>query len=210
MARESTPESNRTVRKRDLSRAIIIKAAAELADKTCSGDVTLQGLAKALGVKMPSLYNHVNGQQDLRQSLAVHALECLRATLVSACVGRSSEDAIAAMCGAYRTFAHRHPGIYRAILRVPEPNEKELRAANGAILQLLLQVLSPFRLPEESAIHSVRALRALLHGFVSLEMVGAFRKSPERDESYHRMVGAFLSSLRRQARDWQDRHSLSS
>jgi hypothetical protein len=149
---------------------------------------------------MPSLYNHVDGQQDLKQSLAVHALECLRDTLVNACVGRSSEDAIVAICNAYRTFAHQHPGIYRAMLRVPEPNEKELRAANGAILQLLLHVLSPFGLPEEDAIHSVRAWRAMLHGFVSLEMTGAFRKSPERNESYHRMVGVFLNSLCREDR----------
>jgi AcrR family transcriptional regulator len=194
-------ESNRPVRKRDLNRAKIIQAAAELADKSGSGFVTLQSLAKALGVKMPSLYNHVAGQQHLQQSLAVHALECLRSTFVNACIGRSSEDAIVAMCNAYRTFAHQHPGIYHAMLRVPEPDEKELRAANEAILHLLLQVLSPFRLPEEAAVHSVRAWRAMLHGFVSLEMVGAFRKSPERNESYNRLVGVFLSSLRSKERD---------
>lgn len=201
MARKSSTESNGPVRKRDLNRAKIIHAAAQLADKSSSGFVTLQSLARALGVKMPSLYNHVAGQQDLQQSLAVHALECLRSTLVNACIGRSSEDAIVAICHAYRTFAHQHPGIYHAMLRVPEPREKKLRAVNEAILQLLLQVLSPFRLSEEAAIHSVRAWRAMVHGFVSLEMLGAFRKSPERDESYNRMVGVFLRSQRSKERE---------
>jgi AcrR family transcriptional regulator len=201
MTRESTMESNRPIRRRDLNRAKIIQAAAELADKTGSGFVTLQSLAKALGVKMPSLYNHVAGQEDLQQSLAVHALERSKAILLSASVGRSSEEAIIAICDAYRAFAHRHPGLYRAMLRVPEPNEKELRATNEAILQLLVRVLSPFRLSEEAAIHSVRAWRAMLHGFVSLEMLGAFRKSPERNASFQRMVGVFLSSLGREERD---------
>lgn len=50
----------------------LVLAAAELADERGMGEVTLASLAAKLGVRSPSLYNHVNGLAGLRTLLAVH------------------------------------------------------------------------------------------------------------------------------------------
>jgi len=182
-------------KKRRLTKSAILEAAANIADESSSGDVTLLELAAKLGVKMPSLYNHLQGQNGLRQELAVYAIEQLRAALTNGAVGRSSAEAIRVMCTVYLEFAGKHPGLYRAMLRLPDPNEKQLRAANHRVLQLLLAILAPYRLSKAEGIHAVRTLRAMLHGFVSLEMMGAFSYPPRRLDSFEFMVAMFVKSL---------------
>ncbi|HXX14728.1 MAG TPA: TetR-like C-terminal domain-containing protein [Candidatus Eremiobacteraceae bacterium] len=182
-------------KKRRLTKSAILVAAAHIADQSSSGDVTLLELAAKLGVKMPSLYNHLQGQNGLRQELAVYAIEQLRAALTNVALGRSSAEAIRAMCSVYLDFSGKHPGLYRAMLRLPDPNEKQLRAANHRVLQLLLTILAPYRLSKADAIHAVRTWRAMLHGFVSLEMTGAFSHLPRRFDSFQFMVAMFVKSL---------------
>ena len=44
-------------------------------------------------------------------------------------------------------------------------------------------------------VHAIRGLRALMHGFVSLEAAGGFAMPLDLDESYHRLVEGFGKQL---------------
>src|SRR5215472_13481724 len=55
-----------------LDTATVVRAAAELADASGLDSLTLAGLAEHLGVRVPSLYNHVEGLPGLRRSLALY------------------------------------------------------------------------------------------------------------------------------------------
>lgn len=167
-----------------------------MADQTGSATaVSLAALAETLDIRPPSLYNHVAGLDDLQGGLAVLALRQLLAALRKASTGLVGRPAIIAMADAYRRFAHTHPGIYPLTLRAPEPDEDALQALSQELVQLMMFVMASMGLQGEDAIHAIRGLRAVLHGFVSLEAGDAFKLPETTDASFSRLVSAYLDGV---------------
>src|SRR5690606_26402037 len=109
-----------------LDRDIVVRAAADLYDASGGTDVTLKDVASRLGVKTPSLYNHISSQNHLLGELAVYAVRQLEAAISRAAIGKSGEAAVAATAHAYRAFALEHPGLYAFTQRAPGPDEPAL------------------------------------------------------------------------------------
>jgi hypothetical protein len=65
------------------------------------------------------------------------------------------------------------------------------------LLRTVSAVLAQYQLVGDDEIHAIRGLRALMHGFVSLEAAGGFAMPQDLDESYRRLVGGFADSLNR-------------
>jgi AcrR family transcriptional regulator len=166
-----------------------------MADAAGGAEVTLAELAASLGVRTPSLYNHVSGQTGLRRDLALLGTRELSARLGRAAVGKAADGAVLALANAYREFAGEHPGLYAATLRAPEPSDSELRAVGEEILAVLRAVLEAYGLRGDEATHAIRGLRSLLHGFVSLEVAGGFGLPLDLDESFTRLVRVFTAGL---------------
>ncbi len=178
-----------------LDRQTIIAAAAVIADADGLENVTLAAVADRLGVRKPSLYNHLNGLPELRGELAIWATRQLTAKISQAAIGKAKSDAIAAIAAAYRTFAHQRPGVYRAIVSSPDRNNRHLQAAIEDMMQVITIILEPYNLGTEGSIHAVRGLRSLMHGFVSLEAAGWFAAAVDRDESYIQLINTFLDGI---------------
>lgn len=181
-------------RRPGLTRERVVDAAAELIDEVGSEGLTLAALAARFGVKTPSLYTHVGGVEDLLAGVRLQALENLDAELRSAAVGRAGSDALFAVAGAYRSFAHAHPGRYALSLRATDQTP-EVQAVGARILETVTAVLRGYDLEAEDALHATRALRSALHGFVSLELAGGFALELDRDESYRRFVAMLDAGL---------------
>ena len=47
----------------------------------------------------------------------------------------------------------------------------------------------------DDALHATRGLRAIIHGFVSLDAMGAFRLKLDLAESFDRVLAAFAGDL---------------
>lgn len=178
-----------------LQRTVILQAAAELADTHGFQQVTLALLANKLGVRSPSLYNHINGLDGLRQLMAVYSIEQLIEAMTKAAVGRSGETAVRAISEAYLNYARSHPGLYEALLKAPDPEDTEVTEASEQLLELILQVLSSYQLEQEEALHVVRGLRSLLHGFASLEQSGGFGLPLDLNTSFDVLLTTYLSGL---------------
>jgi AcrR family transcriptional regulator len=183
-------------KRRWLNRELVIKRAAALADEAGSVTaVSLTALAQALEIRTPSLYNHVASLEDLQYGLAVYGARLLLADLRQAAQGLVGQAAIMAIATAYRQFAHLHPGLYSLTIRAPEPEETELVALSQELIQLLLFIMSSLGLHGDDAIHAIRGLRAILHGFTSLEAAGGYKMALDQDESFHRLVSVYLEGL---------------
>jgi AcrR family transcriptional regulator len=178
-----------------LSTAAVVGAAAELADAEGLDALTLARLAGAVGVRTPSLYNHVGSLDDVRRRVALLAVGELGDALRDAAVGRARDDALVALARAYRAYARAHPGRYAATQRAPAAGDEELAAAAGRAVDVLLAVLGGYGIEGEDAIHAARAVRSALHGFVALEAGGGFGLPVELDESFDRMVAALARGL---------------
>ena len=186
------PRANRA----GLDRASIVKAAAELVDTQGLEEVTLGKLASHFNVRVPSLYNHIDGLSGLRRELALFAIQEIVKKMGQAVMGKAGDDAIIAFASTFRTFIKEHPGLYATVLRAPSPDDAELQAASQELIDIILRVLSFYGLREDDALHAVRALRSIVHGFATLENAGGFEMPLARDESFRRLIDMFLASIK--------------
>ena len=177
----------------------VIRNAEELTDHLGLENVTLAAVAESLGIRLPSLYKHIEGLPALRSSVRQRAILELTEVMTRATVGRAGAHAVVALATAMRGWARNHPGRYAATVAPsrrqdrPAPDVEE--PAAEAALNVVFDVLSAFDLSGEDAIHATRILRSLLHGFVSLEAAGGFAMSADVDRSFERAIDVFVASL---------------
>lgn len=182
--------------KKGLDTQTILNAAAELAEEKGLENVSLLQVAEKLGVKSPSLYNHLNGMQEISSGIAKLAISRLEDAIRNAAVGRSKENALTNMAMAYRQFAKENPELYKAILRFPDCHDEGIQETGHAVVRILYQVMEPYHFSKEETLHFARGFRSALHGFVSLEAAGFFQSGEANvDESYERLVSSLISTL---------------
>ncbi len=182
-----------------LDKQVVVAAACLIADSEGLEAVSLARLAKALNVKAPSLYNHVAGLADIRRELALSGLRIAQAVMSKAAVGKSGEEALVAIGLAYRNFGVMHPGLHAASIIAPTHDDKQHQMAGQAILDIVMAVLAGFGLKGDDGLHAIRGLRAIIHGFVSLEIAGGFGLPLDIEESLKRLLTAFARGLRQTA-----------
>ena len=184
------------VSRKRLNRERVIARAVAMADE--AGDVaavTLTALAEELNVRPPSLYNHIKSLDDLHYGMALTGVELLTTRLRQTAAGLVGKEALLAIAHAYRRFVHEHPGVYPLTVRAPEPEDEELQALAQELLQMLLLLMASLGLQGEDAIHAIRGLRAILHGFASLENAEGFKMALDREQSFRRLVTAYLEGI---------------
>jgi AcrR family transcriptional regulator len=173
----------------------VIAEAATVADQVGFEQLSLAAVAARTGVRLPSLYKHIASLDDLRAGVAELGTRELAESVSEAAIGRSGEDALVAVATAYRRFGHDHPGRYAATVRAPAPDDAKHQAAAAAVLRVVLAVLAGYRLEGDDAIDATRAIRAALHGFLTLEAGGGFGMVQDVDRSFDRMVGGMHLAL---------------
>lgn len=174
---------------------IILQVATELVDEHGLDQLSIGSLAEKLKVRPPSLYNHLDGLNELKQKLAIQGVKKLYDYMLQAAVGRSGDDAIREVSKAYIQFVRLHPGLYDASARFPDANDKELQQAQESIVQLVVQILQAYNLEEEMAIHMVRGLRSILHGFTSIEQMGGFGMPHDINKSFSILIDTFIEGI---------------
>jgi AcrR family transcriptional regulator len=178
-----------------LDQASVVEAAAKLLDEEGLEQLSLGRLAGRLGVRTPSLYNHVAGLPGLKHDLALYCLHEVYDRITRATIGKSRAEAIVAFADAYRAYARETPGRYAFTLQAPDPGDQELQTIAQQLVDVVRAVLAPYRLSEEEAIHAIRSLRSIVHGFISLEVAGGFAMPVDLDASFHWLINLFIAGL---------------
>ncbi|ASW57644.1 hypothetical protein CIK06_12770 [Plantactinospora sp. KBS50] len=158
-------------------------------------------LAERLGVRTPSLYKHVESLEAVQRGIGLQATRDIGAVLARAAVGRSGPDAVRAITDAYRRWVLDHPGRYAATVRAPDPDDAEYLAVGDEAVRILFDAVAGFELTGERAIDAVRALRTIIHGFVGLEIGGAFQLQRDPADSYRFLVDTVIAGLRAETPD---------
>jgi len=178
-----------------LDQASVVEAAVKLIDEEGIEQLSLGRLAERLGVRTPSLYNHVAGLPGLKHDLALYCLHDLLDLILRSTVGKSRAEAIFALANAYRAYAREAPGRYALTVQAPDPGDQEVQALAQQLVDVVRAVLAPYRLSEEVAIHAIRGLRSIVHGFISLEVAGGFAMPVDLEASFHWLINLFIAGL---------------
>ncbi|MEO3816303.1 WHG domain-containing protein [Plantactinospora sp. B24E8] len=179
-----------------LSTAAVVSAALDVIDAQGPDGLTLAAVASRTGVAAPSLYKHVAGLAELRALVGVRVLTEMTERFTAAVIGRSGDDAVAALLRTYREYVREHPARYAALPLDPLHDAGMLEAGKG-MMQVFLGMLRGYGLTDSAAIHATRCARSIAHGFASIEANGGFGLAEDRDETYEQLIAMFLASLPR-------------
>jgi AcrR family transcriptional regulator len=186
-----------------LTRKVVVQAAAQLVNSEGQQALTVNRLARELGVRPPSLYNHIESLADLWRELALLSTQALEKRLMHAAVGKSGISAVMALAEAYRAYIKEFPGLYLAslpasgTLDTPDPR---LTAVEDRIVQISFAVIESYGLNSQEAIHAVRALRSAIHGFTTLEIANGFGIPLDLDQSFRRLIEMVIRGMEEMAK----------
>ncbi len=183
--------------KAGLDKNSIIEAAANMADERGIVNVTLKVLATELGIKSPSLYKHFSGGLDeLNKELMLYGWRSLETEIIRAAIGKAKDDAIIAICYAYRKFVAEHKGLFEAMQWYNMyQSEEHLQATQGTV-SVMFQVLEAYGVTDEQKVHIVRMLRGFLQGFSSIESHGGYGNPTPLDETFDFALNTILNGIR--------------
>ena len=188
----------------NLTKQTVVQAAADLINAEGLQALSLGHLASKLGIRTPSLYNHVDGLPGLMRELSILNARNLADRISEAAIGQSGPEAVRAVMQAIRSYIKECPGLYMSTLQAsgtqPEVNP-ELEQEEARSVKVGMAVMSSFGLAGEDAVHAVRGLRSVVHGFATLEVSGGFGISLDLDGSFTRLVDLFIAGLEQQKLD---------
>ena len=185
----------------NLTKATVVQTAADLINTEGLESLSLGRLAKELNIRTPSLYNHVHGLPGLIRELSILNARNLAERLGEAAIGQSGPDLVRAVMQAMRTYIKESPGLYLSTLRASGTQaemDPDLELEEARSVRVGLAVMTSFGLTGDDAVHAVRGLRSVVHGFASLEISGGFGIPLELDESFSRLVDLFIAGLEQQ------------
>ena len=199
MPKERQPSSTRE-RFREQIREEVKELAVEQLIEGGPQAISLNAIAKQLGVSGSALYRYYSNRDDLINALIIQAYTDLRDALATAAAASvdagGTTERVRALASAYRDWACQHPGRYELLFKPPLPgydaHAAPLAEAARSLMGVLLSVLAgsaaenehTHQLGNEEVLsaraersdHFRRAVRiwTRLHGLVSLEIGGAF------------------------------------
>ena len=198
MPKEKPAAARRPRPRARLDRETVVRRAADLVNAEGWEALSLARLAKALGVRTPSLYNHVDGLPGLARELTLLSTRDLTDRLAHAALGHAGAEGVRALAQAYRAYIKGNAGVYSLGVRsaaLHRPPDAELQAAQSRVLEVILAVLAPFQLSKADALHTIRGLRSVVHGFATLELAGGFGLPLDCDDSFNRLIDGYLGTL---------------
>jgi AcrR family transcriptional regulator len=195
-----TPTAKKAgARTRRLDEAAVVAAAARIADAEGLEAATLARVAAELGIRSPSLYNHVESHAALMRAVGIESMRQLGDALRDAAVGRSREDALRGLTVAFRAYATEHPGRYAATVRAPADDDAEGLEVAAAGVGVIVAVINGWGIEGDDAVHLVRVVRSALHGFITLEVGGGFGLPLDLDRSFDLLVASLVAAIDAQA-----------
>lgn len=174
---------------------LVISEAARVIDDRGLQNLSLSTVAENLGVRIPSLYKHIDGMPALRRGAMLLAKKGLAESMTNAAIGRSRDEALTEISIAYRTWALEHPGLYPMAMHAPAPDDEQDVAASSALVETVFRVLAGYDLAGDDAVDATRFWRASLHGYVALETTGGFAMPVDLERSFLRLIGSVVTAL---------------
>ena len=173
----------------------IVAAARELLERDGPDAVSMQAVADAVGVRAPSLYKRFAHRGALLGELERAAFVDMQRALQRIPVTAKPERDLAAMARAYRRFAKAHRHAYVLMFQPSSLPDVDAVAVRAAATRPVLDRLAAW-LGAAAALTGARVLTAFVHGFVSMELSGAFRLGPGIDDAFETGVATLLRGLR--------------
>src|SRR3954453_4094210 len=157
----------------------ILDVAASVLEEEGPDALTMRELADRMGIRAPSLYKHVREKEDIVAGVQERALIDMGRHL-----SETGGHGLAALAEAYRSWARAHPRLYEVATRRPLARDRIAPGVEDAAAAPLVAAVGGDE-------HLARALWALAHGLVDLELSGRFPPHADLDITWRTALSRF-------------------
>jgi AcrR family transcriptional regulator len=179
--------AQRKTRKR-LNLDAVVDEAALLCDEIGAEFLSLSALADRLGVRPPSLYNHIESLGDLYSQLSIKGLNALTDVVEEALAAESKQSPTEAIAVATRQFAKERPTLFQYATYRMHLGEDDRKRYGTRLLEITrdaYQKQTGASQPDEAAEY---LLRCLIYGFIALENNGALQPAKDIDGLFNSII----------------------
>jgi AcrR family transcriptional regulator len=171
----------------------VVAAARALLERDGLEALTMQGVARAVGVRAPSLYKRV-ASRDALVGLIVESAALELADEVDGVIeGDDPAHDLRALAVAFRDFAHRNPATY-PLLFAPRKADTSVAVRDRAVAAV--RRVAGRLAGAEHELSASRMVVAWANGFVSMELAGAFQLGGDVDEAWSFGLDGLVRALR--------------
>ena len=165
----------------------IVQAARALLEEDGLGGLTMQAVARRVGVRAPSLYKRVQSRDELIQLVAEASLTDLADRL-------NASSSPLQLANRFRAFGHEHPAAFQLIMTpgagTPVARPEFGLAASEAVLQLAGTLAGT-----DDALEAARTFTAWAAGFVSMELNGGFNLGGNIEQAWEFGVTRIVAAI---------------
>jgi len=159
----------------------ILDVAATILEEEGIEAVTMREVAARMGIRAPSLYKHVRDKDDIVAGLQERALVSMTQHLADIPGG------LAALAEAYRSWAMAHPRLYDVATGRPLARDRIAPGVEAAAAAPIVKAAGGDE-------HLARALWALAHGLVDLELSDRFPPGADLDATWRTALSGFVGA----------------
>jgi AcrR family transcriptional regulator len=174
--------------------AEVVAAARRLVERDGPAALSMQAVADEVGVRAPSLYKRFADRAALLSAVQQEVFAELGHKLEVTAARPGPQQALAAIAAAYRAFARARPHLYTLMFSPEVGHDAAGDAARRQAAQPVISRLTDL-VGRERALPTARVLTAFVHGFVSMELQGAFRLGGDVDDAFDLGLRLLLSSF---------------
>jgi AcrR family transcriptional regulator len=154
----------------------IVIAARDLLETEGIAGLTMQAVARRVGVRAPSLYKRVDDRDHLIRLVAEATLTELASRLDAATTAVELMDC-------YRTFSHERPAAFQLCMGPGHPapiaDDSYWRAASAAVIRIAGELAG-----EDHALDAARTVTAWAVGFISIELNRGFNLGGDVNDAW--------------------------
>ena len=172
----------------------IVAAGRELLETGGLDAVTMLAVAERVGVRAPSLYKRFADRGALIGAIGSAALKDLADALEPFVRDPDPARGLTQIAEAFRAFAKRNPHTYELLFMNLPTGSRPPAELNASAAAPLLEVTERLVGPDR-ALEAARLVTAFAHGFVSMEITGAFRLGGDVDQAFRFGVGVLVDAL---------------
>lgn len=162
-----------------VTKMAVIQAASDLADEKGLDHLSLKAVAERLGIRTPSLYNHIDSLEDLLRAVAHSGMKAMNQRMTRAAIGKSGETALRAVAAEYLRFMVEHCGVYETIQWATWHGTGETEKLFADYMDLLKRLIFSCGFGAEYTSEILNLLAGFLHGYTTLQLRYAF-SDPDR------------------------------
>lgn len=157
-----------------VTKAEVIKIASDMADRNGLHNVSLKAIAENLGIRTPSLYNHIGSLDELLREIAHSGMRTMNEKMIRAVIGKTGDSALKLVAVEYLNYMIEHPGVYEIIQWASWNGTEETAIIFNDYLSLLKTLICSCGFNPDKTTEILNMVTGMLHGYTTLQLRYAF------------------------------------